>query len=603
MAENVGSIEYEARINTSKLKSDANDAEKHAKQAGDAIGEHAEKGSGRAGRAFEMMSKVAVTALATIATGAVALGISSVKAFMEAETANTALANTLKSTGNVAEQSVGGLNKMATALQNSTGYSDEFITEGQNMLLTFTKIGKDIFPDATKATLDMARQFGGSASDNAIRLGKALNDPIAGVSALGRIGIQFSDVQKEQIQNFVDAGDVMSAQKIILGELTTQTGGASEAYGTTFAGKLDIFKNRLGDVQEEIGELLVKGIMPLLTAGLDWIDQVGGLDGILQQLNKTFAPLITGFMSAYTAISTYLFPKLQELWNAINADLIPALSNLWHNVIEPLIPVFGTLLVGAIGLVIDTATILVQGFGYIYDKVMELNPVVVGLIGVFGALAVAMAFNAIFNALSIGFATLTLVTIPSVMASFGALTALLMSPVVLPALAIGAVLASIAVIWNEWQKTKSAIESAQNSLATKEVSDRNALLSANEQFKAGKISKERYNAMISSAYNGRASGGSVMSNTPYVVGENRDGSFNDTTEMFMPRTSGTILSAKKLSEIIGGQGGNSGSRVENNIGTIYINNQADADRLLQRLTRDDEVISKGLTPPRKAGAY
>lgn len=94
----------------------------------------------------------------------------------------------------------------------------------------------------------------------------------------------------------------------------------------------------------------------------------------------------------------------------------------------------------------------------------------------------------------------------------------------------------------------------------------------------------------------RAGGGPVSANKPYFVGENRDGSLNDTSELFVPRSSGSIVNSKDLQEALGG---NSGNGLTNNIQAIYINNKADADYLLSRLTRETEIYDNGSTPVRR----
>jgi hypothetical protein len=72
------------------------------------------------------------------------------------------------------------------------------------MLLTFTSIGKDVFPLATQAAADMATKMNGGVipsaqqmQQQALLVGKALNDPIKGLSALSREGVTFSDSQKK----------------------------------------------------------------------------------------------------------------------------------------------------------------------------------------------------------------------------------------------------------------------------------------------------------------------------------------------------------------------------------------------------------------------
>jgi len=90
-----------------------------------------------------------------------------------------------------------------------------------------------------------------------VMVGKAMNDPIANLSAMSRAGIQFSEDQKKMIFSLVKTGDMLGAQKIILGELTTQFGGSAAAAARTYAGELDTMSNAFGDLAEKLGERLV----------------------------------------------------------------------------------------------------------------------------------------------------------------------------------------------------------------------------------------------------------------------------------------------------------------------------------------------------------
>lgn len=358
MATEVGSLYYDLNIDDKKLKSQLDGAEKHVKSFGDKLNKHWDN---------SVNASKKILAGLTVATGAaVAFGVSSVKSFMESEKAQAALVNTLKSTNNVSGQTLEGMNKLAAQLQSTTGFTDEFVGTAQNMLLTFTQIGKDVFPQATKATLDMARQFGGDAQQNAIRLGKALNDPIQGVGALAKIGVQFSDVQKKQIENFIKAGDIMSAQKVILGEISTQTKGAAEAYGKTFAGQIDILKASFDDLKEGLGQLLVGALKPVTAIFSNWIKHVTEAGGFLEYFkgivrrNKDTLIILAG------AIVGALVPAVVALvgsfagflftiapWAALGAGVVLLFKKLgismddvadfakrvWEN-IQPLIPSF-----------------------------------------------------------------------------------------------------------------------------------------------------------------------------------------------------------------------------------------------------------------------
>ena len=50
----------------------------------------------------------------------------------------------------------------------------------------------------------MSQALGTDAASSAIQLGKALDNPTLGLTALRRVGVSFSDVQVAQIKGFVE---------------------------------------------------------------------------------------------------------------------------------------------------------------------------------------------------------------------------------------------------------------------------------------------------------------------------------------------------------------------------------------------------------------
>lgn len=91
----------------------------------------------------------------------------------------------------------------------------------------------------------------------------------------------------------------------------------------------------------------------------------------------------------------------------------------------------------------------------------------------------------------------------------------------------------------------------------------------------------------------RYSGGPVSAGRAYMVGENRDGSINDTTELFVPNQSGRIINSKDLQSALGS---GSGGGTEINIANVNISNEVDGERWLRRLSGNQEDVSHGLVP-------
>ena len=190
----------------------------------------------------------------------------------------------LKSTAGVAGLTAKELTNMASALQKQTRFGDEAIIKAQSLLLTFTKVGKDVFPDAIETVLNMSEAMGQDLQQGVIQVGKALNDPILGVTALRRVGVQLSKQQEDLVRKFTETGDIASAQKIILEELETQFGGVAKAAGETLGGSLDQMKNSVGDAGEAIGEALSPAIIGV--AGF-FTDAAVAVSGFFKKLTET----------------------------------------------------------------------------------------------------------------------------------------------------------------------------------------------------------------------------------------------------------------------------------------------------------------------------
>ena len=129
----------------------------------------------------------------------------------------------------------------------------EAVIEMQALLLTFTKVGEETFPRASMAIADMATRMGTDLKTATIQIGKALNDPILGITSLTRSGIQFTESQKDTIKAMAEMGDMAGAQSLILAELETQFGGSAIAARQTFGGAIEALGNAFGDLLEEDG--------------------------------------------------------------------------------------------------------------------------------------------------------------------------------------------------------------------------------------------------------------------------------------------------------------------------------------------------------------
>ena len=163
----------------------------------------------------------------------------------------------IKSTGGAAGISAGQISDLAESLSNLSTFDDESIQKTANVLLTFTNIKGEQFEGATQAILDMSAALGTDLQGAAIQVGKALNDPVQGISALQRVGVSFTQSQKDVIKAMAETGDIAGAQQLIMDELNKEFGGSAAAQLDTYAGKMLQLKNNVDNLAESLGTKLI----------------------------------------------------------------------------------------------------------------------------------------------------------------------------------------------------------------------------------------------------------------------------------------------------------------------------------------------------------
>jgi hypothetical protein len=174
--------------------------------------------------------------------------------------------NVIRSTGGAAGMTADEIKGLAGQMERLSGADANLVQSGENMLLTFTNIGEEVFPNATQTMLDMAVAMNhGSTSgidlkSTAIQLGKALNDPVKGVSALAEVGVTFTQKQRDQIKAMMDVNDVAGAQTVILNELAREFGGAAEAAGDSAEGKFNKVARALENIGKAIGNVVLPAV-------------------------------------------------------------------------------------------------------------------------------------------------------------------------------------------------------------------------------------------------------------------------------------------------------------------------------------------------------
>jgi len=201
--------------------------------------------------------------------------------FSEAKEGQQVAASTaqgIKTMGAAAWTSADAIGALSESISNKIGVDDELIQSSANLLLTFGNVKNEVgamnnvFDRAVWAAQDLAAKGFGPADAGAKMLGKALNDPIKGMTALGKAGVTFSEAQKKQITDMVTTGDLLGAQRMLLEEVEKQVGGTAEATATG-ADKMAV---QWGNFQEKLGTEMMPILMAVLgelSKFLAWADE------------------------------------------------------------------------------------------------------------------------------------------------------------------------------------------------------------------------------------------------------------------------------------------------------------------------------------------
>ena len=381
-----------------EVSSTAKSVEKSINDVGNAAQSQGPKFSGMteiARGAFQSIGGFAVNAASQIGSSIVG-GIGSFisEGIEEAAGWQSAFRQTqavVESTGMAAGFTAEQMGEMAQNLSASAGmslFTDDQILGAQNVLATFTKVQGVQFEGATQSALDMAQALGMDASQAAMMMGKALNDPVKGLSALSRSGVSFTDEQKAMVEAMVEAGDVAGAQNLILKEMEVQFGGSALAATETFAGRQVLLQEAFNGVKETLGTALlpvltgfanitmsfvIPALEKIVTAAAEFIS---GLDW--SAITTSISGIINGFIGFISSIPwTDIFTALGTFIDFLMAQLPTAMT-----IVQP---------------VIDTIVSIVQGLIAIFTG-PEMQSIAGNVMQIFGV--VAQVFGTLIGAIA-----------------------------------------------------------------------------------------------------------------------------------------------------------------------------------------------------------
>lgn len=363
-------------------------AQDKASQAFDKVGDASNKASGK----VSAFSVGVGTLGANVALGAVSqLGSVMSNAFtgaQEAERGMKVLNSQIANLGPTGQAAFSSASQFAEELSGSIAKDDDDIRAVQTKLASFPdafkqgSLGAEGMRRATAAAFDLEAAGIGSAESNIMGVGKALNDPIKGMSALSKAGVSFSAEQKVAIQQAMQQGDLAKAQGIILSGIESNAKGAAAA-GASNMDKLKV-------MADNFAEGLAAKAIPVVEKFAGWLvglgptvgpifDQIGAavstVVGWFTKGGESGGGLATTLKDAFSRIWAAVGPVLTQIGQVVTGQVIPALSSF----VAAATPIV-TYLVGTLGPVVATV------FSSVLTVIRGALTVISGVFNVFAGL-------------------------------------------------------------------------------------------------------------------------------------------------------------------------------------------------------------------------
>lgn len=263
-------------------------------------------------------------------SGLAVASFKAVTASGELERQQRRIASTLRTTGGVSGQTADSIEELVDKYARLTDLDDTPLREAANELLFFRSVTKDTFERVFSDAQDLASSGLLNLEQSVKALGKAMQDPIAGLDTLRKAGINFTESEQIAIRDAVILGKKLEAQQIILSKVERSYKGLAAASGNTLAGALNHLGVAIGNVFENLGK--ESGLLENTITAINHL-----ADGInyLADNMKNIIPVIRTFTALTGTLLTFkVLPYIFRLLGASAtgaASPITALANGLRN--------------------------------------------------------------------------------------------------------------------------------------------------------------------------------------------------------------------------------------------------------------------------------
>ena len=276
----------------------------------------------------------------------------------ESVTSNSRLEQVFRSMGDTTGTAAKNAQDYAETLARQIGVDDDVIKSTEAKLATFkavsnaTALQAGIFQRATNAAADLAATGFGEMESNATQLGKALQDPVKGLTALAKAGVTFTAQEKAKIKTLVESGNQLEAQKVILSAIESQVGGVAKA--TANASEIQ------GVAWDNAAQSLGEALLPMMDRFSKTMADVADFTANNTNLVLTFAGVLGGLATVVVTVNAAMAVwKTLSSVGALISDIGDAFQKMGTKA------KIATASAGAVGIALTALAII---YGAIADK-------------------------------------------------------------------------------------------------------------------------------------------------------------------------------------------------------------------------------------------
>lgn len=210
----------------------------------------------------------------------------------------------IEATGRSAETSALQIDAMADKLELLTNADKQAVMDAAASLAIMENVSTDLFERIFSTANDLYQVVGSDISSAILTIGRAMEDPIEGMTRLRRQGIFISDEIETQITGLVEQNRLYDAQVLLLDSIQSKVAGTAEAIAENAQGKslataIDRYIGSVGQTVNKIAAPITETLADIVNFFTGPFDSLNDIINLLSIRTEDFEGKSLGELQDY----------------------------------------------------------------------------------------------------------------------------------------------------------------------------------------------------------------------------------------------------------------------------------------------------------------